>query len=213
MTEKLKQDISRIRSFATSVTGLTSRRRKMNGLEIDGALSPFPESQHFEAGVPSVQKIPLIKALTVFKSDMEKRLQTFPYHTNVFLMMKFREKNQILGDYIIKTLGGYGLSGIRADDPNWNITDNVYNPIAVLYCCNYGIALFDEAEAGQAYSPNVAYELAMMHHQNKKCLLLRHSSLPTVPFDLVKDLYKSYETEPGIKSHITSWVKEISRYG
>ena len=141
---------------------------------------------------------------------MERRLETFPFESNVFLMMKFRENNRELGNYVIKTLGGYGLSGIRADDPNWNITNNVYNPIAVLYCCKFGIALFDEPEQNQAYSPNVAYELAMMHHQNKNCLVLKHAGLPAVPFDLVKDLYKVYETELGIKKHITTWVKEIA---
>lgn len=206
LLENLERDLSRIRDFDNSLPFQISPRRKLaRKREVQ-----LPNPENFEVGYPPIHRIPLIKPLTGFKDDMQRRLQTFPYESNVFLMMKFREENRLLGDYIIKTLGEYELSGIRADDPNWNITDNVYNPIAVLYCCRYGIALFDEAEEGQAYSPNVAYELAMMHHQNKKCLILKHSSLPSVPFDLVKDLYKIYETERGIKSHITSWVKEIS---
>jgi hypothetical protein len=99
---------------------------------------------------------------------------------------------------------------VRADDAAWNITGNVYNPIAVLYCCKYGIALFDEPEEGQAYSPNVAYELGIMHNQNKKCLILRHKSLPRVPFDLIKDLYVEYDRDLQLREVIERWIGEIT---
>ena len=54
-------------------------------------------------------------------------------------------------------------------------------PGRCVHCCKYGIALFDELEEHQAYSANVAYELGMMHQQQKHCLVLRHTSLPPVP--------------------------------
>ena len=99
---------------------------------------------------------------------------------------------------------------MRADDREWGITRNVYNPIAVLYCCKYGIALFDEPEDHQAYSPNVAYELGIMHQQNKECLILKHASLPQVPFDLVKDLYVSYDRDLQIRQIIEHWIDAIA---
>ena len=95
------------------------------------------------------------------------------------------------------------------DHVNWNITQNVYNPIAVLYCCKFGLALFDEPEDYQAYSPNVAYELGMMHYQSKGCLILRHSTLPAVPFDLIKDLYKTYNRDLQVRKIIENWTKQI----
>lgn len=160
--------------------------------------------------IPGAGNYELIKPLVGFKRDIEKRLSTFPFEHNVFLMMKFRNSNRELAAFIVETLRKYGLLGVRADHVDWNITKNVYNPIAVLYCCKFGIALFDEPEDGQAYSPNVAYELGMMHYQNKDCLLLRHSSLPAVPFDLVKDLYVTYDKDLQVRKIIESWIKQVT---
>ena len=91
------------------------------------------------------------------------------------------------------------------------MTDNVYNPIAVLYCCKYGIALFDEAEDGANYNPNVAYELGIMQDQGKPCLILKHSSLKGVPFDLVKELYKPYTREIEFQKIFSEWLIAIRR--
>ena len=160
--------------------------------------------------VPGEGNFELIKPLIGFKKDIEERILHHPFAQNVFLMMKFRGFNKELGDFIIETLDRYGLQGVRADQDEWNITRNVYNPIAVLFCCKFGLALFDEAEPHQAYSPNVAYELGMMHLQNKECLILRHSSLPQIPFDLTKDLHSVYERELQVRSLIESWIKQVA---
>jgi len=154
---------------------------------------------------------PLIKSLIGFKHDIQKQLSRFPYAKNVFLMMKFRSSNAELAEFIIESLRDHGLSGIRADHPEWNLTNIVYNPLAVLYCGKYGIALFDEPEPAQAYSANVAYELGMMHYQGKNCLILKHSSLPPVPFDLIKDLYVSYDRDLSVRKFISSWINQITK--
>jgi hypothetical protein len=156
--------------------------------------------------IPNEGSYELIKPLIGFKRDIESRLAQFPFSKNVFLMMKFRDSNRDLGEYIIEALRDRGLRGVRADQEAWNITGNVFNPIAVLYCCKYGIALFDEPEENQAYSPNVAYELGMMHYQNKECLILRNASLPVMPFDLIKDLYKTYDRDLQVRGMISSWI-------
>jgi hypothetical protein len=125
-------------------------------------------------------------------------------------MMKFRRSNEALSGYIIENLEKHGMVGVRADAPEWNITGNVFNPIAALYCCKFGLALFDEPEEHQAYSPNVAYEVGVMHYQGKDCLILRHSSLPAVPFDLIKDLHVVYERDLDVKRIISQSVGHIS---
>jgi CheY-like chemotaxis protein len=158
--------------------------------------------------IPGEAGFELIKPLIGYKRDIEQQLSQFPYEQNVFLMMKFRSSNQELGEFIIENLAAHGLRGVRADHDDWNITHNIYNPIAVLYCCKFGIALFDEAEAHQAYSANVAYELGMMHSQNKDCLILKHASLPDVPFDLIKDLHCRYERDLGVRPMITAWIRQ-----
>ena len=69
-------------------------------------------------------------------------------------MMKYRNYNKKLSDYIIEVLKQNNLNGVRADMRNWNITaGSIQNPLAVLYCCKYGIALFDKPDDGQDYGP------------------------------------------------------------
>jgi len=160
--------------------------------------------------IPEHGQYELMSALVGFKPRIEERLTRFPFDKNVFLMMKFRDSNKDLSEFILENLASHGLTGVRADQPEWSITRNVYNPIAVLYCCKYGVALFDEPEENQAYSPNVVYELAIMHYQNKQCLILKHASLPPVPFDLVKDLYESYSKDLQVKRIVARWIREIS---
>jgi CheY-like chemotaxis protein len=160
--------------------------------------------------VPGETTFELIKPLIGYKADIEKKLAQYPFQKNVFLMMKFRSNNRDLSQFIIDSLHDHGLKGVRADQDEWNITRNVYNPIAVLCCCKYGIALFDEPETHQAYSPNVAYELGMMHYQNKDCLILKHSALPQVPFDIIKDLYVEYDKDLKVRGFITSWIKQVT---
>lgn len=155
------------------------------------------------------EKFPILKPLIGFKEPMQRHLERYPYDRNVFLMMKFRASNELIFRFIKNHLEKNGFSCVRADQREWNITNNVYNPMAVLYCCKYGIALFDEREEGNNFSPNVAYELGMMHLQGKDCLMLRHTSLPSMPFDLVGDLHKPYSKDLELEDIVIDWTKKI----
>lgn len=162
----------------------------------------------------NVVKVPggsihLIKPLVGFREDIEKQLEKFPFEKNVFLMMRFRRGNKAISDFIIDNLSKAGLNGVRADQPGWNITNDVYNPIAVLYCCKYGIALFDKPEANQAYNPNVIYELGIMHSLGRECLILRNDTLPAIPFDLIKNLYMPYRGKLAVQTNIQRWLAGI----
>jgi hypothetical protein len=151
----------------------------------------------------------LIKALVGYREDIERQFERFPFERNVFLMMRFRKGNKPLSDFIIDNLSKAGLNGVRADQPDWNITKDVYNPIAVLYCCKYGIALFDKPETDQAYNPNVIYELGIMHSLGRECLILRNDSLPAIPFDLIKNLYMPYRGKLAVQTNIQRWLAGI----
>lgn len=159
------------------------------------------------------ERFPILKPLIGFKKAIQSCLEKCLYDRNVFLMMKFRTSNQDVFHFIKSHLEENGFNCVRADQPEWNITNNIYNPIAALYCCKYGIALFDEPEEGSNFNPNVAYELGMMHLQGKDCLILRHTSLPSMPFNLVKDLYKPYSENPELKGIVLEWIKKIKEEG
>ena len=147
--------------------------------------------------------------LSYYKDRLTRQLKEYPYEKNFFLMMKFRKNNEAFYGFIKNELEKYGYNCVRADEPEWNLTNNVYNPIAVLDCCKYGIALFDEPEEGANYNPNVAYELGIMQDQGKPCLILKHSALKVVPFDLVKELYKSYTREIEFQKIFKDWLISI----
>ena len=158
--------------------------------------------------ISNSEKYVLTKPLVGFKKAIQEHSRDFD--RNVFLMMKFRDSNKLVSEFIKRELEDNGFNGVRADQREWSITNNVYNPLAVLYCCKYGIALFDEPEEGNHFSPNVAYELSMMHLQGKDCLILRHKSLPEMPFDLIKDVHKTYSKDLEIQSLVRDWVTALA---
>jgi guanylate kinase len=157
--------------------------------------------------VSHCERFPLLRSLVGFKKAIRDHLGN--YDSNVFLMMKFRDANRLVFEFIRNTLEASGFVCVRADLPEWDITKNVYNPLAVAYCCKYGIALFDEPEPGNAFSPNVAYELSMMHFQQKDCLILRNSALAAMPFDLIKDLHEPYTRDLELERIVKMWVSKM----
>jgi guanylate kinase len=176
---------------------------------IDRLIIRFESERSDRLSIDAQATYDLPAPLIGYKDAIERRIQGGTFNKNVFVMMKYRDSNRNIYDFIARSLRAAGLTPVRADDPSWNITDNVYNPIAVLFCCRYGIALFDEPEPENSFSPNVAYELGMMHLQRKKCLILRHATLSKLPFDLIKDLHVSYTKVSELRAKVGRWVGEI----
>ena len=162
-------------------------------------------------------KITLPDSLIGHKEKMVRALEKYPYSNNIFLMMKFRDSNYEYYKIIEDVLKAKGFNCVRADDAEWNLTDETHNYMAVAFCCKYGIALFDEPEIFEKngtkyrvdYNPNVAYELGLMQGHNKKCLILRHDSLTDMPFDLVKDLFVSFKGLDLIRK-LKTWISTIT---
>jgi CheY-like chemotaxis protein len=105
--------------------------------------------------LPGDLRINLPKPLLGFRGEIERKLRKCPYEKNIFLMMRFRSHTREIADYITDTLKLHSFRGVRADDEGWNLTGNVYNPVAVLHCCKFGIALFDDLADQQSYSANI----------------------------------------------------------
>ncbi|MBN2228121.1 MAG: hypothetical protein JW779_00910 [Candidatus Thorarchaeota archaeon] len=144
------------------------------------------------------------------KDKMVTMLRQYQYNKNVFVMMRYREDVQDTYNLIHMVIENAGYNCVRADLPEWSITnDDIYNPFAVLYCCKYGIALFDAPEEDYTYSPNVAVELAYMHLQDKRCLMLKHRDLPTPPFDLMSKIYQEYNREVELVEIIRRWLTRL----
>jgi hypothetical protein len=148
------------------------------------------------------------------KNRMIDKMEKYPYEKNIFLMVKYRDDNTLLAS-IKSWIGSRGYNCVIAND-NWNITGDRYNSMAVLFCCKYGIALFDKLEPvpdtdkkEDYYNPNVSYELGIMQSQSKDCLILKHSSLPEVPFDINAKLIEEYEKDIQLEKIIYDWIKQL----
>lgn len=160
--------------------------------------------------ITSCEHYHLPAVLQPHKSRMLAKLQKYKFEKNVFIMMKYQSGNQAIFDIIQLAVESVGFNCIRADMNEWSITKNdVYNPFAVLFCCKYGIALFDELEVKNIYNTNVAIELAMMHFQDKHCLMLKHKSLPSPPFDLAAKIYIEYLHSADLVSIIKNWLSRL----
>ncbi|RZB31040.1 MAG: hypothetical protein AEth_00994 [Candidatus Argoarchaeum ethanivorans] len=185
-----------------------SNKRDFHRL-IDKLLKKYSFEQDDVLVISHCERFPIIKPLIGFKKEMQSHVEQYPYERNVFLMMKFRPTNERVYRFIENNLKQNGFNCVRSDQREWDITKNLYNPIAALYCCKYGIALFDKPEDGNNFSPNVAYELGMMQLQGKNCLILRRTNLPDMPFDLIKDLHKYYSEDLELKEIVFDWIKKI----
>jgi len=178
---------------------------------IEQLIAKYKHSSEDSIEISNQDKFTLIKPLIGHKNEIVKILEKYPYEKNVFLMMRYRPYNEHLFTHIEKIINNNGFNCVRANIPDWDITHDVYNPIAVLYACKYGIALFDkpedEEDAKNQFNPNVAYELGMMQLQKKECLIFKHKSLVKVPFfDIMKDLYSEYSYPADMNVHIENWI-------
>lgn len=142
-----------------------------------------------------------------WKSKIEAFLNSYPFDKSVFIMIRYRDRNKGLIKTIKSILSDNGLNGILASEHN--LTDDLYNSIACLLSCSKGIAIFDEAEAGQEFNPNVAYELGMLHLLGRGCLILKHRSLTTLHTDILMKLYQEYETPEEARTKAQDWITSI----
>lgn len=139
---------------------------------------------------------------------MRSFLKLHNFERNVFLMVRYRSHLNPLVSCVRTVLEDLGLEMIVARDHR--LTDDLYNPIACLLCCSYGIAVFDRPEAAQAHNPNIVYELAMMQLLKRHCLILKHRSLRTMPSDFLHRLYEHYSGKAEAADHVRDWWNKIN---
>lgn len=157
--------------------------------------------------LPSIPDLPfklVPNPLVGWRSRLEAFTNKYAFDESVFIMVRYRERNNAMIKAIKSIFSKNGYHGILASDHN--LTDDLYNPIACLLCCSKGIAIFDEAETGEKFNPNVAYELGMLNLLGRDCLILKHQSLSTLQTDILMKLYKEYTTVEEACSHAQDWV-------
>jgi len=160
--------------------------------------------------LPSKEQITLPKRLVGYKTEIEQFLKNHPYERNVFLMMPFRDATKKLRASIRSTCGKYKLHLVIADEAHIVENDMNSNVLSCLLGSQYGIAVFSRPESQQTVNPNVAYELGMMHRDDKVCLILKDRRLRALPVDLIGYLYTEYSAadSQSLVSHVELWIQD-----
>lgn len=158
--------------------------------------------------IPDLRNELIPNALLGWIQNMRNFLRTYNFDRNVFVMVSYQDRLAPLIKGIKETLVQLGLNGIVAREHR--LTDDLYNPIACLLCCNYGIAIFDRPEPRQTHNPNIVYELATMQFLKRPCVILKHQSVTTMPSDFLQRLYESYRTEQEAVQKLREWWARIT---
>ena len=159
--------------------------------------------------IPDVPNELIPNALYGWIPNMRDFLRQNSFAHNVFLMFPYRPRISTLVDRIRRELRGFELNGIIAREHR--LTDDLYNPLACLLCCNYGIAIFDRPEPRQMHNANIVYELGVMQLLKRKCLILKHDSINKLPSDFLQKLYEGYRTEEDALVRLQEWREMIAR--
>jgi hypothetical protein len=166
-----------------------------------------PESDElFVQGIPDLPMYLVPNALVGWRSAIGTFVEEHPYDRSVFLMVRYRSRNEQLIRSIKASVGKHDLSLIVARDHR--LTDNLDNAVACLLCCSRGIAVFDEPDPEQVFSPNVAYELGIMHTLGRDCLILKHSAIKALHTDILSKLYCEYGDPGEAVQHLSNWLEE-----
>jgi len=165
------------------------------------AAPPTPERLLPE--IPDLPNQLLPNSLQGWVPRMRTFLRNNSFDRNVFIMISYKPQLRPLLKKIETTLVALGLNPIVAKDQD--ITDDLYNPVACLLCCSYGVAIFDRPQVSQAHNPNVVYELGMMQLLKRPCVILKRNTLTRMPTDLLSKLYESYSSIETAARQLTAW--------
>lgn len=158
--------------------------------------------------IPDVGNELIPRALYGWIPQMQSFLRQYSFDRNVFIMVAYRTSLAKLIKRIRGTLEGQRLNAVVARDHP--LTDDLYNPIACLLCCNFGIAIFDRPEPRQTHNANVIYELAVMHILKRPLLILKHASVKAMPSDFLHKLYEKYESVDEAAEIVRGWAAGLT---
>ncbi len=170
---------------------------------VQAAASPAPGPA---ALFPEISDLPnelVPNSIHGWSENIKSFLKANPFDNNVFVMVAYRAKLEPLIRAVKEKLVQLKLNPVVAREHR--LTNDLYNPIACLLCCSYGVAVFDRAETTQMHNPNVVYELSMMLFLKRPCVILKHAKLKKMPTDILSMLYEDYSTKREAVRKLGDW--------
>jgi hypothetical protein len=176
-----------------------------------GVQAAFPAPATMPPLFPEISDLPnqLVPfAVQGWSERINAFLKEHSFSKNVFIMVSYRSNLELLIEAVKEKLTQLHLNPVLARDHT--LTNDLYNPIACLLCCSYGVAIFDRAETTQMHNPNVVYELGMMQLLKRQCVILKHKSLKRMPTDLLSMLYEDYSRRKEAVQKLSDWWVKIN---
>lgn len=159
--------------------------------------------------IPGLTNDLIPNALYGWANPIRTFLRQNNYDHNVFIMVAYRASLKKLISDVRQAVTDLGLNPVVARDHN--LTDDLYNPLACLLCCRYGVAIFDKGESRQLHNANIVYELAMMQTLKRPCVILKHRDVKTMPSDFLHKLYEPYATSKEAGDAVKAWWQRLER--
>jgi len=146
---------------------------------------------------------PLTENRRIFEKDENK---------NVFVIMRYGPQVPFAEiERIIKeTLQHYGLKAVLARDVAFHM--QLWNNVR--FCMDhsrYAIVVFERISHPE-FNPNVSLELGYMLALRRPCLILKEQSLPTLPTDIIGQMYtpfNSHKVTETISVAIDKWLQKL----
>jgi hypothetical protein len=156
---------------------------------------------------PSLAPPTLIEPLRAF-------LEKHPFETNVFGMTRFPSATAGSPDPVGRALelarevcASHGLQFHLASDRAMH--DDLWtNVTAHMWASKYGIGLFED-RVDRGVNHNLTIEIGGMLTTGRRCALLKDSTVPTMPTDLVGLIYKSVDlSKPNtVSKALHAWIR------
>jgi hypothetical protein len=162
---------------------------------------------------------------SVVVKGCSKLLKDFPFEKNVFVMMKFPDKDNPstedklldkIWDSINSTLNqSYGVRVLRADKKDYSQGGWLWDNVCVyMESSKYGIAVLENLSSSE-FNPNVAIEFGYMKGLCRNVLLLKEKSFNNIRADLIGHMWKEFSAisesiiEVTVSAAIHSWAVDI----
>jgi hypothetical protein len=147
-----------------------------------------------------------------WQEGIAQLLEEFPFDSNVFVMTRFPKKDDAADplhrviEVLREALAGHGLTVNIASDRVID-EDLLGNIAAHMWACRYGVGIFED-RVGRGLNYNVLLEMGAMTMAGRRCALLKDTTAPDMPTDLVGRIYKPVDLakESAVAKTIHAWA-------
>jgi hypothetical protein len=144
-------------------------------------------------------------------------LETYPFDTNVFAMMRFpvssgsSDSPDVLSACVTalrESCSAHGLTLHLASDRA--LVDDLWgNVLAHMWGCRYGVAVFED-HVDQGINYNLTIEVGGMMMAGRRTALLKDHTVPAMPTDLVGQIYRPVDlNDPAtVSKALHTWLSD-----